>query len=175
MWLHCPAVPGGHSPKLHRPWRGPYTVVKVLGKATYRIRSDSSPHKRLVVHSNRLKPYHGSQTTPETAPNTNGNSQDGRSDPAGDDELMIDVQVQLHNASDCIAPDSDKEEETEIGATTPSDSETFAELTISTSDSNMGADNIAPPPLRRSTRARKPPEWYGTVVSYCDEDDSDEF
>ena len=27
VWLHCPAVPRGHSKKLHRPWSGPHRVV----------------------------------------------------------------------------------------------------------------------------------------------------
>ena len=30
VWLHCPAVPRGHSPKFHRPWQGPYEVEEEL-------------------------------------------------------------------------------------------------------------------------------------------------
>ena len=41
-------------------------MVKVLDKAVYRIQSDSVPRKHLVVHSNLLKTYRGSRTTPET-------------------------------------------------------------------------------------------------------------
>ena len=29
MMLHSPAVPQGHSKKLHCPWSGPYKVVKI--------------------------------------------------------------------------------------------------------------------------------------------------
>ena len=30
VWLHCPAVPKGRCKKFHRPWQGPFTVVKVI-------------------------------------------------------------------------------------------------------------------------------------------------
>ncbi len=35
VWLHSPAVPRGKSPKFHKPWKGPFTVVKVLSDVTY--------------------------------------------------------------------------------------------------------------------------------------------
>ena len=35
VWLHCPAVPKGYSRKLHRPWQGPFVVVKVISDAVY--------------------------------------------------------------------------------------------------------------------------------------------
>ena len=57
VWLHCPAVPKGHCRKFHRPWQGPFTIVKVINSTVYRIQSNTSPCKRLVVHYNRLKPY----------------------------------------------------------------------------------------------------------------------
>ena len=37
VWLHSPAVPRGQSHKLHRPWQGPFTIVKVINNVTYRI------------------------------------------------------------------------------------------------------------------------------------------
>ena len=54
VWLHCPAVPRGKSPKFHRPWQGPFKVVKKIG-SVYRIQHLQNTRKRLVVHSNRLK------------------------------------------------------------------------------------------------------------------------
>ena len=56
VWLHCPAVPRGKSPKLHRYWQGPYTVVQPLGDALFIIQRKDSPRKRTVVHFDRLKP-----------------------------------------------------------------------------------------------------------------------
>ena len=37
VWLHSPAVPHGHSRRLHRPWTGPYRIVAQLSDAIYRI------------------------------------------------------------------------------------------------------------------------------------------
>ena len=59
VWLHCPAVPKGRSRKLHRPWQGPFVVVKTIGNNVYRIKNVNSPRQRKVVHFNRLKPYQG--------------------------------------------------------------------------------------------------------------------
>ena len=60
--LYSPAVSRGKAAKFHRPWRGPYRVVKVLSDVIYRIqlvsptRRDRPRNYRLVVHFNRLKP-----------------------------------------------------------------------------------------------------------------------
>ena len=35
--LHSPAVPRGKSQKLHKPWQGPYRVVKAISPSVYRI------------------------------------------------------------------------------------------------------------------------------------------
>ena len=56
VWLHTPAVPRGHSKKLHCPWTGPYRVVARLSDAVYRIQHLQLRRKRLVVHFDRLKP-----------------------------------------------------------------------------------------------------------------------
>ena len=37
VFLHNPAVRKGFSDKLHRPWQGPFKVLKVLGPSIYRI------------------------------------------------------------------------------------------------------------------------------------------
>eukprot|EP00731_Ephydatia_muelleri_P021513 Em0014g104a len=57
VWLHRPAVPRGKSPKLHRYWQGPYSVVKLLGKVLLQIQHRDNARKRVVVHFARLKPY----------------------------------------------------------------------------------------------------------------------
>ena len=58
VWLHYPAVPKGLCKKLHRPWQGPFTIVNVMDHWVYRIQCNDTPRQRLVVHYNRLKPYH---------------------------------------------------------------------------------------------------------------------
>ncbi|KAL5463629.1 hypothetical protein EMCRGX_G032544 [Ephydatia muelleri] len=47
--LHSPAVPRGKSWKLHKPWQGPYRVVKAISPSVYRIVD-------CACHFNRLKP-----------------------------------------------------------------------------------------------------------------------
>ncbi|KAG7164273.1 hypothetical protein Hamer_G003421 [Homarus americanus] len=57
IWLYNPLQKKGHSPQLHIPWEGPYTVVERLSDVTYRIigRRKAQPK---VVHVNRLWQYH---------------------------------------------------------------------------------------------------------------------
>jgi hypothetical protein len=58
VWLHNPARKKGVSPKLSRPWEGPFKVVKRLSDVTYRIQK-SVKTKPKVVHFDRLKLYKG--------------------------------------------------------------------------------------------------------------------
>ena len=37
VWLHCRAIHSGCSKKLYRPWKGPYQVIRTIGKTTYHI------------------------------------------------------------------------------------------------------------------------------------------
>nr|CAD7430948.1 unnamed protein product [Timema monikensis] len=57
VWLYTPAIREGLTPKLYKPWQGPYVVRKRLSDVTYRIQYTLNPRKRPVVHFNRLKPY----------------------------------------------------------------------------------------------------------------------
>eukprot|EP00731_Ephydatia_muelleri_P009146 Em0004g1484a len=65
VFLHNPAVRRGFSKKLHRPWQGPFKVVKVLGPSIYRIVDCTNPRRRKVVHFNRLKPAPSHSTAEE--------------------------------------------------------------------------------------------------------------
>ena len=57
VWLHCPAVPRGKSPKLHRYWQGPYRpVVKQISDVLFLLQHRDSRRRRTVVHFDRLKP-----------------------------------------------------------------------------------------------------------------------
>ena len=57
VWLHRAVRKKGLSPKLQRPWTGPYQIVEVLSPQTYRIRlAVAGKRTSLVVHHDRLKP-----------------------------------------------------------------------------------------------------------------------
>ena len=56
VWLHCPAVPHGKSPRLHCFWQGPYRIHKVVSDVFYNISLRDRPCKHQVVHFDRLKP-----------------------------------------------------------------------------------------------------------------------
>lgn len=58
VWLHSLARKKRISPKLQRPWQGPFLVTHRLNDVLYRIQ-ETQKSKPKVVHSNRLKPYVG--------------------------------------------------------------------------------------------------------------------
>ena len=58
VWLHNPMKRKGYSPKLQRPWDGPYVVTTRLSDVTYRIQKGAKTKPR-IVHYNRLKQYNG--------------------------------------------------------------------------------------------------------------------
>lgn len=55
VWLHNPAVPRGKSPKLHRPWTGPFRIVTKLSDSVYRLQHVQFRRQRPVFLFNRLK------------------------------------------------------------------------------------------------------------------------
>lgn len=58
VWLHNPQRKKGVSPKLSRPWQGPYVVTKKINDLVYRIQVGPGS-KPKVVHRNRLWKYSG--------------------------------------------------------------------------------------------------------------------
>ena len=54
VWLYRPLRKKGLSPKLIKPWVGPYVIVKRINDLVYRIRL-SPQSKPMVVHRNRLR------------------------------------------------------------------------------------------------------------------------
>ena len=58
VWLFSPAIPRGHSKKLHLPWKDPFKVTERFGDCVYRIKG---PRGYQYVHLDRLKPYLGGQ------------------------------------------------------------------------------------------------------------------
>ncbi|MGL4266101.1 MAG: DDE-type integrase/transposase/recombinase, partial [Weissella cibaria] len=58
VWLHMSIPTSGMPAKLHREWKGPYTVMKVLSDTTCLIKDTRDAMTRpMTVHFNRLKPY----------------------------------------------------------------------------------------------------------------------
>ena len=58
VWLYNPQRKKGVSPKLSRPWQGPYIIFKKLNDLVYRIQLGPR-QKPMVVHRNRLWIYSG--------------------------------------------------------------------------------------------------------------------
>lgn len=52
VWLYSPVVTRGSSRKLNCPWKGPYTVLKRISDATYRVQHLQRRKDRKIVHFN---------------------------------------------------------------------------------------------------------------------------
>ena len=164
VWLYYSAVTRGRSAKFHRPWKGPYIIVKALNDVVYRIRNVDAPRKKLVVHCNRLKLYkHDSDQNDEARSEDSGPVQKSTKvpkpsgvvspeelDESEDEELMYplmhvhqpDPGQDLNNpvAQPVLVPDNVLELPGDIG---------IAE-----------SAHQKAPPRRRSTQNRKPPDRY---------------
>ena len=58
VWLYSAVCKKGLSPKLTRPWTGPYVIIKRINDLVYKIRL-SAQAKPKIVHRNRLWKYNG--------------------------------------------------------------------------------------------------------------------
>lgn len=58
IWVHNPRRKKVRTPKLQRPWEGPYLVTSCLDDLVYRIQKGPRS-KPMVVHVDRLKKYQG--------------------------------------------------------------------------------------------------------------------
>ena len=90
VWLYCPAVPQGHSKKLHACWKGPYTVAKVYKKGVYQIKWNLPPHKQQIVHFNCLKPYLTRHLDDEPMPDESGREEHSLDETTEDEALIQD-------------------------------------------------------------------------------------
>lgn len=59
VWLYNPHVHQRHCRKFHRPWDGPFKIIKKISDVVFRVQKCGHYRKRLVVHHDRLKPYLG--------------------------------------------------------------------------------------------------------------------
>ena len=88
--VYCPAVPQGHSKKLHACWKGPYTVAKVYEKGVYQIKWNLPPHKQQVVHCDRLKPYLTRHLDDEPMPDESSREEHSLDETTEDEALIQD-------------------------------------------------------------------------------------
>ena len=58
VWLHHHLRKKGRSPKLTRPWTGPYVILNKLSDVTFRIQATPRSRQQ-IVHADRLKPCVG--------------------------------------------------------------------------------------------------------------------
>eukprot|EP00731_Ephydatia_muelleri_P004061 Em0002g237a len=151
VWLHCPAVPRGHSPKFHRPWQGPYEVEEKLGDVVYRIRKNRQA-KQLTVHFNRLKPYtqpvmgHPTGETIEEQRKPEGR----RGEPVNREDYLDEEMFIV--TSEPARPVVTSERMPEANTETPTPQEPQCNVPIPTDH------QLDVPQLRRSTRVRRPPD-----------------
>ena len=103
VWLHRPVRRKGLSPKLQRPWSGPYEVVEVLSPQTYRIRlAGKGKRTTMVVHHDRIKPCivredesyseppSGSNCRPTAVPPTlEGSGEEATDDDDGEGDCLL--------------------------------------------------------------------------------------
>ena len=53
VWLFNPKVPKGRAKKLHKPWSGPYKVIKRFSDNTYRIKDHLRQKWSILIVSSR--------------------------------------------------------------------------------------------------------------------------
>ena len=58
VWLHNIVVPSNTVKKFHRPWTGPFRILKCISPTSYQLQSVHNK-RTTIVHFNRLKPYIG--------------------------------------------------------------------------------------------------------------------
>jgi hypothetical protein len=57
VWLYTPTKKKGLSPKLTRPWKGPFRVTQRVGKLLYKLRDEDGRTLKQLVHVQRLKTF----------------------------------------------------------------------------------------------------------------------
>ena len=101
VWYHYPRVKKGLSPKLMRPWTGPYKVISRIHDNTYRIQLSSRTRPRVVnrYHMRRCRGrlaegWWGQSSSgadePETSPvDAPESCEDDQGETSGDDERPL--------------------------------------------------------------------------------------
>ena len=144
VWLYNPTRKKGLSPKLMRPWQGPYIIVKKINDLVYRIQLGVKC-KPKVVHKNRLWKYTGNNV-----PSWNIRGASDRKAKAS--EMNIDA-VEVPKASQSRPPFTDKSTSNQTVEQNQAMKRNQAKDDVSQQHLNKG--------LRRSSRPRQAPARYG--------------
>jgi len=150
VWLFCPAVPRGKPRKFHCPWQGPYRVVKPISEVLYQISPQGSKRKQMIVHFDRLKPYHARQMPRDIPDRSESSTSEESGHEADAEETDDDTYVILQDDSQSHSPSASTvpgETDSSEGLATPDPAEEQTSL-------------------RRSTRSSRPPERYGVFISH---------
>ncbi|KAK2919003.1 hypothetical protein Q8A73_003374 [Channa argus] len=67
VWVYCPVRKRGLSPKLTSHWQGPGEILDRISEVVYRVRMPGRG-RRVVLHRDRLAPYHPLAPNPVTEP-----------------------------------------------------------------------------------------------------------
>ena len=115
IWVQNTTVPPGSSPKLIRPWEGPYLVSRVLSRTNVEITNPARPGRTTVVHVNRIKPCpidirldpnDHARTRPERTPVTEHNSSGTVPDIGAEVELTPMGGPTLSSLQECMEVES---------------------------------------------------------------------
>ena len=142
-----------------------HTKWSLLGPATYRIMNCVRTKKRLVVHFNRLKPWVSNKEQPDCVPiqNVPGVVPTGRTavphNTTTTGDKMEDIVVYLpQQQENPLPPAPTVEGDLEDGREVQAPEEHPPE------HADVEAHDEPGPELRRSTRIRQPPGWYGDRI-----------
>ena len=177
VWLHCPAVHRGHSRKLHRPWKGPFVIKKVISDNLYKIHPQGAPRRQRVVHFNRLKPYNSppppvsdaEKATPVEILSESRSERQQKQQPRfieeeGEDRYILMPEPQFDHTRQ---QQMDFEEETEDSDTLISDQQSRQTGSSTVNTEDLESESVPQlQQLRRSTRQRRQPD-RGPFVTHC--------
>ncbi|KAL5479477.1 hypothetical protein EMCRGX_G023003 [Ephydatia muelleri] len=167
-------LPRGKSRKLHKPWQGPYRVVKAISPSVYRIVDCARPRCKRVVHFNRLKPAPLGNVPPAERVVNEEEHMEHSGDTAEEkeeeeleftemDQPVITPQdaVEINQPPIAVLPtppviDAPHQHAVPLNAALPIPPE-----------ANNQRDAV-PAGLRRSSRRTKPPERYGDPITLPD-------
>ena len=87
VWVHQNKTKKGRSPKLRRPWEGPFTILGTIGDRVYKVRLNPRA-KVKYIHRDRMEPYRNPNPRPrwdETASASEGESSADHMSPGSND------------------------------------------------------------------------------------------
>ena len=112
VWLHSTVVKRRKSKKLHRPWSGPFRVIKQLSDVTYRVQDFRNRRRKMEVPFDRLKLYlyHFRQSTETTTRNLPEDNDYVQQQPFGHNLELVenDHLPESHQRSDTQQPQASR-------------------------------------------------------------------